>query len=303
VIDPQDAAKRLGGEARGPSINCPGPGHSRHDRSLHVTISPLAPDGFTVKSFGGNDWQECKDHVRRELGLPEFGSRRSSVPVDREAQARKRAEAQVRAATEDEQQIGKARWLWGQSQPIRGTAADHYLRGARKITVVPPTARFVPASDRYPPSLIVAYGVPKEGFDLGAYDPLLSSAVQAVHVTRLLHDGSGREPGAKKMLGRPGEWPVALIPPNDRGELVVAEGVETALSFVHLGVGIWAAGSKDRLPVIAPAIAAVAGVRTVTISPDEDDPAVVGGKTSRVRAEDLAERLAELRPEIQTRIA
>jgi hypothetical protein len=85
------------------------------------------------------------------------------------------------------------------------------------------------------------------------------------------------------------------------GGLVVAEGVETALSFAHTGLGCWAAGAKDRLVTIAPAIAALPCIEVVTVCPDEDGENVA--IPSIVRAEQLAERLAELRPDIEVRIA
>lgn len=51
-------------------VAAPGPGHSRRDRSLVVTLDANAPDGFVVNSFAGEDWREGKDYVRARLGLP-----------------------------------------------------------------------------------------------------------------------------------------------------------------------------------------------------------------------------------------
>ena len=47
-----------------------GAGHSLKDRSMSVTPSAAAPYGFIVHSFAGNDFAECRDHVRDRLGLP-----------------------------------------------------------------------------------------------------------------------------------------------------------------------------------------------------------------------------------------
>jgi hypothetical protein len=117
-----------------------------------------------------------------------------------------------------------------------------------------------------------------------------------------LPDGTDRDRSAKKMMvASPGPHPIALIPPNDLGGLVVAEGVETALSFAHTGLGCWAAGAKDRLVTIAPTIAALPHVEVVTVSPDEDGSNVA--VPSIARAEELAEILADLRPDIEVRIA
>jgi RecA-family ATPase len=72
VIDSQFLARALGGEVSGDEIRAPGPGHSAKDRSLSVKIDPDAPDGFIINSFAGNDWQECKAHVREKAGLGAF---------------------------------------------------------------------------------------------------------------------------------------------------------------------------------------------------------------------------------------
>jgi 5S rRNA maturation endonuclease (ribonuclease M5) len=64
--------RALGGDANGAQLLCPGPGHSVEDRSLSVKIDPDAPDGFLVKSFADDDPLQCKDYVRKKLGLPEF---------------------------------------------------------------------------------------------------------------------------------------------------------------------------------------------------------------------------------------
>ena len=65
MLDPRQVAHALGGEVAGrDTILAPGPGHSPRDRSLAVKIDPSAPHGFLVHSFAGDDWRECRDHVR-----------------------------------------------------------------------------------------------------------------------------------------------------------------------------------------------------------------------------------------------
>jgi putative DNA primase/helicase len=61
-------AHQLGGNVAGRNrILCPGPGHSRHDRSLAVTFTN---DGsFVTHSFAGDDFKDCRDHVKALLGL------------------------------------------------------------------------------------------------------------------------------------------------------------------------------------------------------------------------------------------
>jgi len=69
----REIARALGGEISGRSVSAPGPGHSAKDRSLSITLSPLAPNGFLVNSFAGDDPLNCLDYVRARLRLAPFG--------------------------------------------------------------------------------------------------------------------------------------------------------------------------------------------------------------------------------------
>ena len=71
----------LGGETSGNGVICPGPGHSARDRSLSVTPSVTAPNGFLVNSFAGDDPIACLDYVRARLGLPVFRPGPSQKPA------------------------------------------------------------------------------------------------------------------------------------------------------------------------------------------------------------------------------
>jgi hypothetical protein len=72
-------AELLGGDVSGDEALAPGPGHSDVDRSLSVKLDSIAPDGFVVHSFAGDDAIACRDHVRRKLGLPEFEPRKKKA--------------------------------------------------------------------------------------------------------------------------------------------------------------------------------------------------------------------------------
>jgi hypothetical protein len=80
VLDLEAIAKRLGGQVSRDHAVVPGPGHSAKDRSLTVTLSPSAPDGFVVHSFAGDDPIICKDFVREKLGLAPFKPNGSRKP-------------------------------------------------------------------------------------------------------------------------------------------------------------------------------------------------------------------------------
>jgi putative DNA primase/helicase len=115
-------ARRLGGQiSGGDTILCPGPGHSVRDRSLAVKLDPNAPDGFLTYSHAGDDWRECRNHVRERLGLPRWepgDEQQRRVPahhVDKWdlAAIETEADAGPRAWTDDEVlRIAAARRIW-----------------------------------------------------------------------------------------------------------------------------------------------------------------------------------------------
>jgi len=111
IPDLRTIARVLGGEVRGKQVVAPGPGHSRNDRSLAVTIGQAGK--LIVCSFAGDDWQQCRDYVRERLGMrgPEI------APV-RLIPSRERPSNVTRAAA-----------IWHASIDIRGTLAERYLRG------------------------------------------------------------------------------------------------------------------------------------------------------------------------------
>jgi hypothetical protein len=67
----EEIAQALGGKISGRQVLAPGPGHSREDRSLSITLSDGEP-GYVVHSFAGDDPIECKDYVRDKLGQPKW---------------------------------------------------------------------------------------------------------------------------------------------------------------------------------------------------------------------------------------
>jgi len=84
--DVRAAARTLQGDISGRNgVICPGPGHSRQDRSLSVRFDPTAPDGFLVHSFAGDDPIVCKDHIRERLGLQGFKPNGKAPNADRGA--------------------------------------------------------------------------------------------------------------------------------------------------------------------------------------------------------------------------
>ena len=186
-------------------------------------------------------------------------------------EAERRAEAAKRAA--------KARALWLEAQPIAGTLAERYLRDARGITCpLPPVLRFHgacwhgPTARRYPALVAAVQG----------------AGLPAVHRTFLRVDGSGKadiDP-PKAMLGATAGGAVRLA--DGPGRLVVAEGVESALSLasglLDGPATIWAALSTSglrglRLPLQA---------GRLTIAADGDAPGREAAHALAERAHGLA---------------
>lgn len=151
---------------------------------------------------------------------------------------RRNAEASISAL----KRADAAKRVWNESQPINGTLAETYLRGRRIICDLPETLRYHPN----------CYHGPSQSA-LPAMVALVEGGENfAIHRTFLDPYGKGKAglpTGDKMMLGSVCGGAVRLS--SSPGRLVVAEGIETALS---LGSGlllepatIWAALSTSGL--------------------------------------------------------
>lgn len=219
-------------------VLCPGPGHSRKDRSLKVTFRV---DGtFSVTSFAGDDWQQCKDYVRERLGLPSDWQREPSndnVPIIR---LRDRDDEEHRDRTTRD---GLLRWR--AAVPIAGTLAERYL-SFRGLQYGGDALRYR-ANDR----TMLAHMT-----DAVTGEP---RGVQAIYLDQ---DGRKIE---RKMRG-PSGGAVVRLSPDDAVEygLAIGEGVETCLATGF--TPIWAtlnAGNMATFPVLS-------GIDCLTIFADND---------------------------------
>lgn len=214
---------------------------------------------------GGCDFRD----ILAAAGIAPGSYQRPDPAIIAQRQADQRAEAEKRER--------QARDLWREAQPITGTIAETYLRGRAITCPLPDTLRFHPgawhgATARRYPALVAMVG---------------GSNRFAAHRTYLCADGTGKaavDP-AKAMLGATGGGAVRLT--QGQGPLVVAEGIETALSLasglLRTPATIWAALSTSgirglRLPE-QPA--------RLTIAPDGDD----AGKAAAFHLADRAHAL------------
>jgi hypothetical protein len=272
----REIARALGGEVSGRQVLGPGPGHSRRDRSLSVTLSSTSPDGFLQYSFCGDDWKACRDHVRSRLGLA------------RDNWKRDRKRSQAPRPTPHADTGAKALWLWRQRKPIENTIAEIYLRDARGYGgAIPRTLGFLPSCGYHAPALIAAFGMTSEP-EPGVL-ALADADVRAVQLVKLKPDGSGKadvEPN-KVTIGKGALGvPIVLAPPNDLLGLAITEGAEDALSICEAtGLGAWAAGGATRMPALADAVPDY--IDFVTVIADRD-PA--GVRFANALAERLSNR-------------
>jgi putative DNA primase/helicase len=156
MIDIRAAARALGGDVVGrDAVAAPGP---PRDRSLTVKFAPRAPDRFLAYSHCGDDWRDCRDHVRARLGLPAWqpgdGQDRRVPPLQVKEFDRSAIDAageRRERTAEDLIRINRARAVWDTGVDPRGTPAEAYLR-LRGIVMADGIAnavlRFNPATPR-----------------------------------------------------------------------------------------------------------------------------------------------------------
>jgi hypothetical protein len=263
---------------------------ARYEMAAACPLGCAKRDGFSVNthkqvficrpSMSGGDAIAMVQHVRQcsFIEAVAFINGETASPMERQARP-------SRTAKDEEidpiKEAAKALAKWQRRQAVEGSVAERYLREARRYSgPIPATLGFLPASTEYPPTLIAAFGVAHEP-ECGAA-AIADAEVKAVHLTRLLSDGSDRI--GKIVVGRGALGaPIVLFPPNDLLGLAITEGIEDGLS-VHAatGLGVWAAGAANRMPALAAAVPAY--VECVTVFRDDD-------KAGRLYATDLAQRL------------
>ena len=208
------------------------PAHPNHHTPA-LSISDGREGRILVTCHAGCDRRLILQALR-EQNLLEPGH--PGVRIDPAAEARRRADE----LSDLERRSVPARRLWNETLPITGTVAERYLRG-RGITCPMATAlRFAPSlrhESRQSFPAMVAFVEGTNGF--------------GVHRTWMRSDGSGKADVTpnKAMLGPVKGGAVRLI--DTGGPLVVAEGIETAMSLasgiLKAPATIWAALSATGM--------------------------------------------------------
>jgi putative DNA primase/helicase len=219
-------AQALSGDVAGASVICPGPRHSPRDRSLSVTLSAAAPDGFIVFSHAGDDWRACRAHVLERLGRPaDYQSRGRTAPPSDSSEA--------------------ARALWQDGADPRGTIVERYL-ASRGLTL----------SDDIATRVVRFHGAcPWRGEDgalerrpamVTAFRSIADDRLVAVHRTLLSEDGRKLD---RRMLGPVGGAAIKIDGDQDvEYGLTICEGFETGMAGRDLGFRpVWALGSAGAI--------------------------------------------------------
>jgi hypothetical protein len=215
---------------------------AHEDRNPSLSLADGHDGRLLVYCHAGCDFLAIMDALRAQGLVTDRGARPLSANAHRELVKRHEESNRRRAI--------RAKWAWDESSPIHDTLAEAYLRGRGITCPLPPTLRhhpncLHPTGRRLPAMVAHVEGV--EDF--------------AIHRTYLRADGSGKasvEP-PKAMLGKVagGAVRVAVAPVDATTPLVVAEGIETALSLASGLIAepatIWAALSapgmaRPRLP-------------------------------------------------------
>jgi hypothetical protein len=257
-MDLRTIARALGGEVTGRQALVPGPGHSRHDRSLAICLSASAPDGFLVHSHAGDDWMECRDYIRQKLGMQpwEPGDEQGrTIPEQHVAKwdfATTEAEANDMIRTEDDLvRINRAQKIWNEASKKPEQPALDYL-ASRALD---------PPMDLFGPVLRFHPRTPWRNEDTGVTEriPCLIAAFRSIHddeitgIHRIRLDRPEHWPKVdRRMLGICAHAAVKLGPVGPK--LTIGEGIETSLAAMQMGYGpAWALGSKSAItffPVI-----------------------------------------------------
>jgi hypothetical protein len=235
-------ARALGGIVAGSSVLCPGPGHSPKDRSLSVTPSATAEEGFIVFSHAGDDWRACRDHVHERLGHDQLAHRRIA--------ARDRSTMAV--------------MLWNKSvDPTQLVREYHALRGlALPDDVAGRVVRFHQRCPwrgddgliEYRPAMILAFR------------RISDDRLVAVHRVALAPDGTKI---GRKMLGPVTGAAIKVDDDTDVEQgLAIGEGYETVLAGRQLGFRpVWALGSAGAIATMP----VLAGIDALTLLAETDD--------------------------------
>ena len=277
-MDIRSAARALGGEVVGRGIVCPGPHHSRQDRSLSILFDASAPGGFTLHSHAGDDFGACRDYVRDRLGLsaqvapkpapsprePIKGGNETLPPSASDRACEGGGYSPPPPSGSD--RTGLALRIWREAREPAGSPVARYLarRGLDLVDDATEVLRFHPfcpfAGGRTPAMVALVRNI-------------VTNQPQAIHRTALNHEGQKVKVDGKDRLAL-GSIRVGAVKLTADEEVAtclgIGEGIETTLSLRRLpefgASPVWSvlnAGGITSFPVLA-------GIECLWIAVDND---------------------------------
>lgn len=266
MIDAETITQALGGVWRGNRGNAPCPvcqPERRRDQ-----------DALSLRNNGGRLLAFCH---KRGCSFQELAHALDLAPDSCRNDAEATRAADRQRAKDDAQREGRAKALWNDAEtlPIHGSVAEAYLRKRGIICDLPNTLRYQatgwhPNGYRFPMMLATVEG----------------GARFALHRTYLSPDGGKASVDPNKaMLGPCAGGAVRVA--QGEGPLVVAEGIETALSLASGLLGkpatIWAALSTSGMRALV--LPRTPG--RLTVAADGDQPGRLAALALASRAEAL----------------
>lgn len=258
TMDARAYVEALGGRWSGSSGMCRCPAHDDRTPSLSITNGT---DGRVLfNCHAGCTWEQLREY------LPQGGRAARYVPTAEERKARARQERDGAARREEQ-----ARRCWEEASRPGGTVVEAYLAGRGVSLPEGGALRHHPScwhqSAKRPPAMVARITGPR-GF--------------AIHRTYLDPEGGKAdvEPN-RMMLGETKGGAVRLL--EGRGALLVAEGIETALSLPrNANDAVWAALSASLMREMELPTAEVG--RHLVIGADGDEAGRAAARVLAARA-------------------
>ena len=264
ALDLRTIARATGGEAVGRQVNCPGPGHSRIDRSLGVKPSASSPVGFVVHSYVGDDFATCRDFVLMKLGMPLDAWRTKGQGTPRQAPTFTPREPGP--DPDDAARIARARAIWDEAGDAHGTVVARYL-GSRGLKLdlldnIQEVIRFHPRCPWRDETVERTIYVPAM---VAALRTIAGDEITGIHRTRLTPEGAKVD---RRMLGI-ASGAVIKLDSDDTVTmgLAVGEGIESCLAARQLEFRpVWAVASAGAVA----SFPTVNGVEALTLLAEND---------------------------------
>jgi putative DNA primase/helicase len=262
MMDVRSMAVALGGVVQkgkqGPFVLCPGPGHSKDDRSLSVAPATTDPEGFVCFSHAKDPWQDCRDHVRARLNLPRFRPSRQERIRPRREQPTQPVKP---GAPITDNSASAVRIFRAATHPDpRGTLVERYLNVERRLDL---PADLCGRVVRF--HALCPWEKERRPCMVTAFRSIADDTLVAIQRTLLSDNGKKLD---RKTLGPCGGAAIKIDDDTDVEQgLTVGEGFETCLTARALGLRpVWALGSASAIgdfPVLG-------GIDALTILAESD---------------------------------